>query len=116
MMTKSSDGVTKIRPSPQHGVHERAKGSLVGLGVHLRGHKFDEVFVGKCWGGDGVRVRHPVMLEDLLNKLLLGQGKGAFLTVPGDSDAQDPSHFAKIGHLIKLTKGLLILEDSFEAF
>ena len=56
------------------------------------------------------------MLENLLNKLFLGQHKGAFLTVPGDPDAQDPSHFTKIGHLIELAKGFLVLEDAFETF
>ena len=66
--------------------------------------------------GVEVRVGHPIVLKDLLDKFFLRQGEGAFLMVPGNLDAQDPSHFAEIGHLIKLTKGLLILEDSFEAF
>jgi len=74
------------------------------------------VFVGKGWGGDGARVRHPVAFEDLLDKFFLRQGKGAFLMVPDDPNAQDPSPFAEISHLIKLPKGLLILENVFEAF
>jgi len=56
------------------------------------------------------------MLKDLLNKLLLGQGEGAFLIVLGDLDAQEPSHFTEIGHLIESAKSLLVLEDAFETF
>ncbi len=63
-----------------------------------------------------MRVGHPIMLKDLLNKLLLGQGEGAFLIVLGDLDAQEPSHFTEIGHLIESAKSLLVLEDAFETF
>ena len=46
--TKSGDGVTKIRLSPQHGIHERAKGMLVRLSVHFRGREFDKMLVWQC--------------------------------------------------------------------
>ena len=62
MTTKSGDGVTKIRPSPQHGVHERAEGALIRLSVHFGGREFDEMLIWQCWGGNRTGVRHSIVL------------------------------------------------------
>jgi len=112
---KGCNGIAKVGMGPQHRVYEGTEGALVGLGVHFRGCEFDQVFVGECWSGDRARVGHPVALEDLPNKFFLRQGEGAFLTVLGNPDTQDPPYFAEIGHLIEFPECLLVLEDVFEA-
>jgi hypothetical protein len=84
---KGCDGVAEVRTGPQHGVHEGTEGTLIGFGIHLRGCELDQAFVGKGWGGDRVRVRHPVVLKDLLNNFFLRQGEGAFLIVLDNLDA-----------------------------
>jgi hypothetical protein len=71
IVAEGSDGIGEIRASAQHEVHESTEGALVGLGVDLRGIKFNKVFIGYSGCGDRANIRFTEMLEDLLYILLL---------------------------------------------
>ncbi len=42
---KCCNGVSEIQLCHQHGIHERAKGPLVCLGINSGGREFEEMFV-----------------------------------------------------------------------